>query len=389
MTSLGTTPSPWEGILAGSGCPVDAAVFAIRLLARKKVGVRRLGAKGLRAWQDGVDCLWRRAGVWDFAGAAEDGRPFLKRPGHFASREGKAVDFTRDFLEPFMLRFDRGVCAAGGARRFALFVEGVPSAERPTWEAADSASPGAGSGGAIVDATHWYDDLTLVTKRWLGFAAYDTRSERVILGSKRVRRYFIAALRELKDWSARKMAGSPTILGEFGLPFDLNGARAYRTGDYRVHERALSAYYDAVDASLLDSTIWNYTAANRHDRGDLWNTEDLSIFCRDDLEAGRTETGDPADAGGRALRGFVRPYARATAGELLEMRFDARRGIFLLRYRPDHSIAAPTDVFVPELQFPRGFALEADGCEARILPGAIELRAKPGAVEARLSLKRK
>ncbi len=139
----------------------------------------------------------------------------------------------------------------------------------------------------------------------------------------------------------------------------------------------------------MDSTIWNYTAGNRHDRGDLWNTEDLSIFCRDDLEAGRTETGDPADAGGRALRGFVRPYARATAGELVEMRFDARQGTFLLRYRPDAAIAAPTEVFVPALQYPRGFAIEATGCSARVVPGGLLLDAEEGAVEARLVLRRR
>ena len=120
-----------------------------------------------------------------------------------------------------MRRFDRGVCAAAGkGRRFVLFVEGVPNADRPTWDAGES--------GSVVDATHWYDDLTLVTKRWLGFAAYDARRDRLVLGPGRVRRYFIEALRELKEWSARKMAGAPTLLGEFGLPFDLNGAEAYR-----------------------------------------------------------------------------------------------------------------------------------------------------------------
>jgi hypothetical protein len=378
MTSLGTTPSPWEGILAGSGHPVDVAVFGIRGLSRKRVGTARLGAEGLRAWKDGVECVWRRAGVWDVARGGDV--PVLRRPDHFARRGGESVDFTRDFLKPFILRFDRGVCAAGGARRFVLFVEGVPNADRPTWEPAD--------GGPVVDATHWYDDLTLVTKRWLGFAAYDARHGRIVLGFGSVRRYFLEALKELKEWSARNMAGAPTFLGEFGLPFDLNGRRAYGSGDYRVHERALSAYYDAVDASLVDSTIWNYAAGNRHAGGDLWNTEDLSIFCRDDLEAGRTETGDSADSGGRALRGFVRPYARATAGEILEMRFDARRGRFLLRYRPDPSIAAPTEIFVPELQFPRGFAIEAEGCEVEVLRGALLLRASPGAAEARLRLSR-
>jgi len=377
MTSLGTTPSPWQAILAGSGIPVEVPVFGIRALARKRIGTVSLGSPGLRAWKDGVDCLWLRAGVWGLA----EGGPRILDPGRFSSLGGKAVDGVRDFLKPFMARFHRGVCAAGGKGRFTLFVEGVPNAERPTW--------GEGDPGPVVDATHWYDDLTLVTKRWLGFVAYDTRHGRIVLGQRRVRRYFIEALRELKAWGAARMGGAPTLLGEFGLPFDLNGARAYRTGDYRLHVKALSAYYDAIDASLLDSTIWNYAAANRHARGDLWNTEDLSIFCRDDFEAGRTETGLAADAGGRALRGLARPYARATAGEILEMRFDQRRGSFLLRYRPDSAVAAPTEVFVPALQYPKGFAIETEGCEAEALADSVLLRARAGATEARLVLRRR
>jgi hypothetical protein len=385
MMSLGATPTPWEGMLAGSGHPVEADVFAIRGLARKKVGTERLGAEGLRAWKDGVDCLWRRAGVWDVVGGGVAGsgeRPVLKRPAHFATARGRRVDFAKDYLEPFIRRFDEAVCRAeGGARRFVLFVEGVPNAHRPTLAAAGE--------GSVVDATHWYDDLTLVTKRWLGFAAYDARHDRIVLGRGSVRRYFTEAMRELKSWSIENLGGAPTLLGEFGIPFDMNGAKAYRTGDYRLQERALSANYDAVDASLVDSTLWNYTAGNRHDRGDLWNTEDLSIFCRDESEAGRSETENPADAGGRALRGFVRPYARATAGEILEMRFDSRRGIFLLRYRPDPAIAAPTEVFLPALQFPRGFAIEAVGCEAEAAEETLLLKARPGAAEAVLRIRRR
>ncbi len=380
MTSLGITPTPWEAMLAGDGHAVEVEVLGIRGLARKKVGTARLGVEGLRAWKDGVDCLWRRAGVW----AEEGGRPVLKRPGHFAAgKDGAALDFTRDCLEPFVRRFGREVCsigASGSARRYVLFVEGVPNAARPTASVAE--------GGQVVDATHWYDDLTLVTKRFLGCVAYDARGDRVVLGPRRVRRYFVEALRELKRWSMESMGGVPTMLGEFGLPMDLSGAKAYRTGDYRVQEKALSAYYDAVDASLVDSTIWNYTAGNRHERGDLWNTEDLSVFCRDDFEAGRTETGDPADSGGRALRGFVRPYARAVAGEILEMRFSMRRGTFLLRYRPNPGIAAPTEVFVPELQYPGGYEVEVSGAEAERGPGRLLVKALAGAEVVVVRLRR-
>ena len=231
--------------------------------------------------------------------------------------------------------------------------------------------------------------LPYVTKRWLGFAAYDARSERVILGPRRVRRYFIAALRELKDWSARKMAGAPTILGEFGLPFDLNGARAYRTGDYRVHERALSAYYDAVDASLLDSTIWNYTAANRHDRGDLWNTEDLSKYSaattsrpggpdrrtrrRGRPSPARLRTALRARDGGRAPRDALRRAPRDFPPALSPRPFD-RRADRRLRARA----AIPAS----------GFALEARAARRGSSPG--DRAAGPaGAVEARLSLEAK
>jgi hypothetical protein len=384
--SLGASPSPWEAMLAGSGHPVDVEVLGIRGLARKKVGVERLGAEGLSSWKGGLDCIWKRAGVWDEI----DGAPILKRPGHFAAIGGAPVDFTRHFLEPFIRRFDREVCAGGTApigaepRRFVLFVEGVPNAERPTLAAVADPS----RAGGVVDATHWYDDLTLVTKRRISFLAYDARRDRIVLGRKRVRRYFADALRELKAYGAEHMGGAPTLLGEFGIPFDMRGSKAYETGDYRCQERALAANYDGVDAALIDSTLWNYTADNRHDRGDLWNGEDLSVFCRDEMEAGRTETGDGADAGGRALRGFVRPYARATAGEILEMRFDTRRGTFLLRYRPDPAVAAPTEVFLPVLQFPRGYTIETEGCEARVAKGALLLRANEGAAVAVLRVAR-
>jgi len=142
------------------------------------------------------------------------------------------------------------------------------------------------------------------------------------------------------------MGNAPTLLGEFGLPFDLNGRRAYRTGNFGVHQRALSSYYEALDANLLSATLWNYTPDNTHAHGDGWNGEDLSVFCAE-------------DGGGRALVGFVRPYAPAVAGNILMMLFDRHRGRFILEFVPDFSISAPTEVFVPMLQFPHGASVSA------------------------------
>ncbi|MDP3178969.1 MAG: hypothetical protein Q8M76_13765, partial [Spirochaetaceae bacterium] len=89
----------------------------------------------------------------------------------------------------------------------------------------------------------------------------------------------------------------------------------------------------------------------------------------------------PQDAGGRALRGFVRPYARATAGEPLSMRFDRKSGTFAFAYAPDPAVSSPTEIFVPALQYPAGYRVCVQGGEVeRSGDGSIlRVRASAGA----------
>jgi len=132
------------------------------------------------------------------------------------------------------------------------------------------------------------------------------------------------------------MGDMPCLLGEFGLPFDLNKKRAYKIGDYRLHEQALSLYYDAIDENLLSSTIWNYTADNTHEEGDRWNGEDLSI-----VSGGK----------GRAMGGWLRPYPMATAGIPLAFRWDRKKAAFYFRFGSDPQVEAPTEIFIPSQWF--------------------------------------
>lgn len=368
FTALGPAPTPWEALLAGEGLPVDAETLGVRGLGISSLGRKPFGTPGVRAWKAGETCIWRRLGLWDLVGE----EPRLLKPGWFAERLGAGAaslagsgdrpyaTFNELYLKPFVARFAREIRRAApssgdgwGSERFAIFVEGVPEGGRPAWGPNDTPR--------VVNGTHWYDSFTLTLKRWTGFLAFDPETERPIIGPRAVRRFFSAALARILAHSRVAMGGVPTLLGEYGLPFDLNGRRAFRTGNYRLHERALAAYYDAIDANLLDATIWNYTADNSHARGDGWNGEDLSVFCADEAAEGRTETGDPRDAGGRALRGFVRPYAVAVAGDIVSMSFSLSAGEFRLRFRPDPTVSAPTEIFVPRLQYPRGFSVESAG----------------------------
>ncbi len=380
LNRTGPMPSPWEAIQAGDGHAVKVDRYGITPRGQSVTGRAILGREGVRAWRDGVECLWRRAGVWGEA----CGKPVLLRPDAFArTRDGRPLDFGEHCLKPFARRYIREVrAAAEGCRRFLLFLETVPLEKPPAWSPAEDP--------AAVNAEHWYDALTLTTKRWLGFLGYDGEEGRIVLGKKALRRYFREALERVVLRGRERMGGAPSLLGEFGLPFDLGGGRAYRTGDYRRHETALSSYHDALDASLLSSTIWNYTADNTNSRGDGWNGEDLSIYSADQAGLPLPPGADPREAGGRAIRGFCRPYPRAVAGLPESFRFDPRTGALELRYRPDPGLAAPTELFLPPVHYPEGCLVEVEGGGYELdLPGRIlRVKADPGAARVVVRVRR-
>ena len=70
--------------------------------------------------------------------------------------------------------------------------------------------------------------------------------------------------------------------------------------------------------------------------------------------------------GGRALKAAVRPYPRKLAGEPLAMSFDFRKTIFEFTFRHEAGINAPTEIFVPEIQYP-------EGCHVEVSDGTFEL----------------
>ncbi|HEY9055430.1 MAG TPA: cellulase family glycosylhydrolase [Rectinemataceae bacterium] len=388
----GLAPSPLEAMAAGEGWKTEAPRIGIRGLGLAPKGREALGSAGIRAWKPGETCVWRRLGLWELGSEG----PRALRPGWFSERlnSGRGAGaapreaFAQFYLKPFFWRFAQRVRgAAPGAGRFALFIEGPPSGARPAW------APGEAMPEPVVNSTHWYDAFTLSFKRWTGFLAYDQEEEKAILGPRAVRAYFARAMKRIVLHSASSMGACPSLLGEFGLPFDLNSRLAYRRhnapGRYRIHEKALAAYYDALDSALLDGTLWNYAASNESQWGDGWNGEDLSVFS--------------SEEGGRALAGFVRPYATAVAGRIQSMSFSMKTGDFRLSWEPDHRIEAPTEVFVPRLQYPRGYRVEAESCiHARAFGNetdtsgsleesgydTLELKALPGAIACSIVLRR-
>jgi hypothetical protein len=320
----------FESLMIPAGFAREVPLVERKHLRQEITGRVRLNPDGVSAWRDPRRDVWRSHGVWDVDARGE---PRLLRDDYFSG-----VKAFSDCMLPFARRYAEAMRAEHPDA--IAFVEGEPGAAEPLrW---DGDIP-------VVNASHWYDLLTLITKRYDPAAALVWGSDGTVTGVEAVRASFKAQIGEHVEASRRYLGGAPTLIGEFGLPYDLDGGRAYGSGDWSAQEAALASYYDALDANLCHSAHWNYTADNDNRWGDGWNQEDLSIFSRDQQ---RARPDDP-DAGARALKGFCRPCVHAAAGTPVRQELAQDTHSFTLEIDVDAQVQAPTEVFVPLVHFPR------------------------------------
>jgi hypothetical protein len=348
LIRFGDSPTPFQAMLLGAGFPQEVEVWQAGLTGLRKVGRRLLNPEGLRVWRDDINCPWRENGVWDLDG---EGRPRLLRPDHFHRVAGRPVHFVHDYLRPFLERFARHIRTADPEA--VIFLTNFPWRAPLTWDPEEIPQ--------TVHAPHWYDALTLYTKRYTPFLGLNLGTGKLVFGRRRVRRSFVTQLAHFRAEAQEHLGGIPTLIGEFGIPFDMQDGRAFRTGDFTRQVQALDDTFQALDANLLSGTLWNYTPDNDNRRGDQWNGEDLSIFSRD-------QQADPQDpnSGGRALEAAVRPYARRVAGQPLEMDFDLKRRIFTFSFEHDPAVRAPTEIYVPNVHYSGGCRVEVSDGEYQV-----------------------
>ncbi|POM73219.1 LOW QUALITY PROTEIN: Glycosyl hydrolase [Phytophthora palmivora] len=310
---------------------------------------------GVRAWQQGRRCIWRDEGIWDVDSLT--GQPVLLRPDHFAG-----IMFGRDCYVPFAARFAERVRSI--LPHILLFVELPPLEfsidEFP--EIDETLIPRA------VNATHWYDGVTLFLQAWRPYFTVDPRTKRPAFGYAAVRRTHLKQLAGIKVYGSEQMNNAPTLIGETGIPFNMHGGKAFRNGDFRSQVGALDNTVSCLEASMVSFTLWCYTSDNCNGYGDQWNLEDLSLISMDKpIRSGLQLSVPERDACARAVQAFARPYATRIAGTPSKSEFILERVRYELEYVSDpaksnEASMHPTEIFVPQLQYPRGYSVEtSDG----------------------------
>lgn len=141
---------------------------------------------------------------------------------------------------------------------------------------------------------------------------------------------------------------------------------------------ALRRVVELAEDHLVGWMYWQYKNFEDPTTGSQ-ETGDQSLFT-DDAELDSLKQ-DKADV-------LIRPYARATAGLPLEAAFDGDTGRFRLRYAPDPTVAAPTEIFVPDRHYPCGFEVGGHAHRSTFSPGrrVLEVRTEPGAATVEVAL---
>lgn len=137
--------------------------------------------------------------------------------------------------------------------------------------------------------------------------------------------------------------GGALFVGEYGGNPEQPGIAAYMAADY-----------DGAGAVAASSTYWAYDKDNGY-----------AILNKDG-----TEKKALADA-------LTRPYPERVAGKLLSYGFDPNMQTATIRWEPDDSVAAPTEIVVPTRVYPHGVVVDCGGCTVEEAPGMAILRSSP------------
>jgi len=327
----GEAPTPWQGILLGEGVTQKIKRYRVGAASLKDDGEVVMNPRKVSVWKDGRPGIWIQNGVGE---KLADGSFKLNNAAYFSTVKGQKVDFNNMYYKPFALKYTNAIheidpnwiiCVDNTLSPYPHDLPDLKEVKGVDW----------------INGSHWYDDVTLVKKQYLPFLGF--YKGELVLGKKKVHKAYEKTLADMINQTHTYFGNAPSLLGEFGIPYDMNKARAYKTGNFNVQTKALDRSLRVVEKNLLNYTLWNYTADNTNERGDKWNGEDLSIFSL-------TQQINPADinSGGRALDAALRPFPKKVTGKLLEYFYNYKKKELLVRFNVEKLSEYPTEIFLPE-----------------------------------------
>ncbi|KAI9839740.1 MAG: hypothetical protein M1837_002028 [Sclerophora amabilis] len=420
----GTSPTAWQAILTGSGRALEIDTWDFGGLGPYQSGTVLVDPKGTTAWLPADyddsrygwkrdpnwkmgECLWAQHGVWDPSNDA------LLKKDYFGKhpKTGEKLDyeyFTNNYFMDYYRSFKTAIRSVH--KDCILFCQPPVLEIPPSLKGTPDDDP------KMVYAPHYYDGVTLMTKKWNRFwnvdvfgilrGRYISPAFAIKVGETAIRNCLRDQLSAIRQEGVDYMGNHPCVLTEFGIPYDMDDKYAYKTGDYSSQSAAMDANHFAVEGSGMNGfSLWLYMANNNHQWGDQWNGEDLSIYSVDDrplppspsaaqLKNASTTSLNPSppnskqnpnwsgvspsnlkatlstpsissdtlttepelsnNPGYRAAEAYIRPSPFATVGTVKSYGFDLRNCVFTFSLSAPTATREdlPTEIFLPEYHFP-------------------------------------
>ncbi|KAJ3082647.1 hypothetical protein HDU99_002037, partial [Rhizoclosmatium hyalinum] len=274
----GKFASPVQSFGLGSGMAVEVDYYVNSWpVPTKKAGTRIMNEEKRSVWLKYGECIWKQHGVWDDV----NGKPKILKPNYFCTHPatGKPIDFYDDCYMPMMRKYTAAIQKVN--QDHLVFFEPIPNEDPPVLTEEDRAHPN------LVYAPHWYDLKTLWEKAFDEQLTFDVqalaRGTKTVLtamyfGRSGAEKNYTGQMRNIMQTGKVKVGNRPVVMGEVGIPMDINEKKAYETGDYTQHNVFLDTVISSMETNLFNFTLWNYNPGNDNTHGDHWNGEDFSIF---------------------------------------------------------------------------------------------------------------
>ncbi|KIK98867.1 glycoside hydrolase family 5 protein [Paxillus rubicundulus Ve08.2h10] len=359
---LSYVPSAFESFMLGSGYPTLVSHWTRSFPMPTRLTSRSvLNPDNRSAWRpDGPTqgkCIWEMQGVWAWDKVKNEG--VILRENYFGKHPGtgRKIDWYTDFYYPFLKRWAERVHSVTPKWKM-LFVEPIPNEFCPLSWTKDNQLPN------MVFAPHWYDLDTLFSKSFGDFTVNVQGLSRGMFplktfywGQKGARDNYSLQIQNTINAGCKVLGEVPVLIGECGIPMDMNEKNAFETENWTWQCRMMDAMMTGLERSLASFTLWNYNPDNTDAYGDDWNGENFSWFSRRralpssllDLQ----QSSFTLDNGGRILPSVVRPYPAKTAGIPLKFEYEMNTGKFTFEWTTttatQESTARETEIYVPSL----------------------------------------
>jgi hypothetical protein len=291
----GTSPTAWQAMLTGSGRACDVETWEVGNMGPYKTGTALVDPKGISAWLPADyddnkygwkrdpgwklgECLWAQHGIWDPA------TDELLKKDYFSHSptNGKKVDVHYYTNVYFMEHWRKYNAAIREVHKSAIMF-----CQPPVFEIPPDIKGTSDDDPRMVYAAHYYDGLTLMTKSWYVFrslaenAPFQLTSYRnrlynvdvlgilrgrymapalaIKIGETNIRNCMKDQLSAMRQEGIDNMGVHPCVFTEIGIPYDMDGKAAYKTGDYSNQIRAMDANHFALEGSEASGfTLWTY-----------------------------------------------------------------------------------------------------------------------------------